>query len=968
MAELGQSVRGGRGAGARGQRADPRSSRVRRGSGTVNPGATSPKETSVLRTPKDTPEGRATFLGELKSVTSFAAGKGDVDESMIINEFGVSPSYARRMVAVLSAYNTNDVSDSVSVNIGDDQRVMRQLDDRYDSASLPSLGSFTMTSDMRESKEEEESLEESQTPENDEAETDVEGEPVREDSTPQSSPDESDPSLDHMTAAAARAINREQDPVKKQALTDANRAKNKALRDLNTEMVQNNNPYSGGKNMSKDERRAYRRGVHDNFAQHMVMSATRPLQQGVSMQSVSNVMATMTVMFMINPKLMKGIAPNLQNKVSNEITRMRGNIKRKIDSSGFLNGAKKQLSKLRPDNELTAFDKQVAAARADDGKVALTVESGAHMLVNTGQAAYVAMREPGTTPDRMRDIQRMYMEDRKGIAEDCKDAGLNFKDVKLRASHIVAERDQYDPGFKAVFKETVCGDVRPDPMMSRDNGKDVWSGKYRIQSNHKVLDVASADPFTPRNVWSNEESIYNVGSMFAREMKQAADENRTDDLASMFAGYKVAMDNPGVFVQQDYPGNSQDKSVVALNQLQTVMIAQLQDGSSPDVVVGRTGEAIHTAMLTLNDDAQFTRVFDSVDEKKPDFYPGRVAALSDLLKSQNESNGVAVDQKGVEQETPAADDMQSVQDQRDARPQTVAEAVAQRETEQRPNAGTRQLGDRPDLVSQGWGRTQDASASSATVSEEASEAADDPKLVTGINPGSPRGRRLREMGYTVVEEKTDLATEDTERADRSSRDTDDSSSVRSSRKKETVADSPRSPRQRLLRDLAEQQSADSSSAASAAAASSDEGMRTSKTDERVISPEVAEAREKKIETKADNNTVPTTKKGLSMESGKSEPVSVRSELQSPGQRRTLETSNSDYGSKVKIDTSYDDPSSTDMVETGTGGVRQSNAKRVARREARRHIVEAVEKKETQTKRSLGNEPKKDDGSSPDFDL
>lgn len=281
--------------------------------------------------------------------------------------------------------------------------------------------------------------------------------------------------------------------------------------------VKKQNPY----NENKAEMRRKFSGMNGVFFNQMLLTCVSPLQDGVSMESVTQCLA----MYMG----MRAFNKDFKNRVDNMATQAKYNkLMKTVEKKGADSkaGQKAQQQAAALKRKMTMYN--------NGGREPLTAHGAALTKIGMAEKAYVDMRQPGADVEK---IKRQYAEAVSTLDSQCMDDGIRVADVDKQMRTIVGQWSDSNPTHPDIYKELSYEGVGRAPYHKNPNNPNqlIWTGEY-MDFDGKMFNGA----FTPREPLTVESA-----AQIKLDMTVQAYENmRKDgaDIDAFFTQYTESME------------------------------------------------------------------------------------------------------------------------------------------------------------------------------------------------------------------------------------------------------------------------------------------------------------------------------------------------------------------------------------------------------------------------------------------
>lgn len=366
--------------------------------------------------------------------------------------------------------------------------------------------------------------------------------------------------------------------------------------------MQADNPFLGeNAKLSPAQRASKIDGMHKHMAMLMVGNLLAPLDSGADMRSISSVATSTAVLWALSPAFRDLLGEHAQ-KVEDFVSHKMEAITGKARSQNYFGTPSERAESAARAKMLKKNFANRRKMIESGERLPMSVDSAAHVLVNTTECAYDAMRISGD----VKGVQSNYAATVEQMRVQWAHDGLQESSVFAAARDLVGVRGAADPGYLAKFHET-----SPDMLVmtgqstaiNRD-GKTVptWDGGWKFM--HGGLLDARSSAFTPRAPMSVDKCVVRLGSTFAAEMKMAAMRQDHKAMTEIAIGYNAApgLYGHGLAADEQALGQHPDGRVAAQMRCANLLQMMLDDGIPPGTVAQIHSQAIADAAAALNDE------------------------------------------------------------------------------------------------------------------------------------------------------------------------------------------------------------------------------------------------------------------------------------------------------------------------------------------------------------------------------
>ncbi|MFC4048383.1 hypothetical protein ACFOY4_01695 [Actinomadura syzygii] len=354
-----------------------------------------------------------------------------------------------------------------------------------------------------------------------------------------------------------------------------------------------------------DERAKKVSALHSVYAQMMVASCLRPMQQGVNAAAIVRAASTMTTMYLLSPtfqNVVKEYAEPVREAIQNRID---AKARSKMDraqyrarvANRFLAQRNKGLADLG-DRRIDLVDPRSLMSakwqrRFDDlqfrergNREMFTARSAAMTEVALTENAFARMRHPGADTNQ---IATSYNAMIALLYKQAEDDGLTRQDVAQASRVVLGERVRDDPRVQVMIEGMAHGRLRMSPphherIAGTDRVHKVWRGTFENYLGDEVVPTRYRDPdnqagvlgaFTLRSPMSATAHQGEMATTMAQTMANAIERGDmaafNQDMAGYMLGYVARAEK---FDGDGVPGAVPDR----LFQSRTMLAAMTADG------------------------------------------------------------------------------------------------------------------------------------------------------------------------------------------------------------------------------------------------------------------------------------------------------------------------------------------------------------------------------------------------------
>ncbi|MFG1858904.1 hypothetical protein ACGFJT_44215 [Actinomadura geliboluensis] len=360
--------------------------------------------------------------------------------------------------------------------------------------------------------------------------------------------------------------------------------------------------------LNDGEREKKANALHSVYAQMMVISCLRPMQQGVNAAAIVRAASTMATLYMMSSTFQNVVKEEYAKPVREAIqNRIDAKARSKMDraehraraANRFVAQRNKGLAELG-EEQIDLVDPRSLMSnrwqkRLDDlqfrergNREMFTARSAAMTEVALTENAFARMRQPGADT---RQILRSYNSVIALLYAQAEDDGLTRQEV-AEASHVVlGERVRDDPRVQVMVEGMAHGRLRMSPpheerIAGTDRVQKVWRGRFENYLGEEVVPTRYKDPgnqagvlgaFTLRSPMSAMAHQGEMAKTMAQTMSNAIERGDmrafNEDMAGYMLGYAARAEK---FDGEGMPGTVADR----LFQSRTMLASMTVDGFS----------------------------------------------------------------------------------------------------------------------------------------------------------------------------------------------------------------------------------------------------------------------------------------------------------------------------------------------------------------------------------------------------
>lgn len=290
-------------------------------------------------------------------------------------------------------------------------------------------------------------------------------------------------------------------------------------------------------------------GLHRSYAQMMVVSAMRPLQQGVNANSVLQTLGMTTAMF-ITSKNFRSLVGEMRPRF---LSAIKDKIAERVTSEGRDRIALRKAAKAEEKGKPLSAWWQSRLDRMERGnRDPFTTRSAAMTEVSLIESAYAAMRDPrvpeSERAEHIKNVQQSFTSAMGILNAYVHDDGLDREEVSQAARVIIGQRLEAEPELASVFMETGHGQfVKTDSqevVVDRTGRKErVWDGSFVDAVTDKVVIGGS---FQLRMPGTRGDHVVMCSRTLEGELEDAKSLNELNDIFSSYTAAGVVRRYPGM--------------------------------------------------------------------------------------------------------------------------------------------------------------------------------------------------------------------------------------------------------------------------------------------------------------------------------------------------------------------------------------------------------------------------------------